>query len=289
MKVYVADQAGFCFGVKRALDIIERLHEEGKDTCIYGELIHNRTVLDELKAKGIDCLESLDNLPPHKTVVIRTHGIPRDVESDLQSRKENGELDYIDATCPLVKKLQNIIEERANGNARIVIAGDPNHPEIIAAKSYAAKSKFEPMIIGSEDDALRLENEESIDLVAQTTLDTEFFDKIVSILNAKTKQLNVYNTICKATRVRQDAIRKLAPEVDFVVVVGGKNSSNTQKLYRIASKHNKNTFLIENSKELNETDFIRKVGQFKTVGITAGASTPPEEIEKIKKIFISLV
>ncbi len=277
MKIYIAEEAGFCFGVKRALRIISQLNEKRHDIQIYGQLIHNRTVLDQLKAKGIDTIGTLDRLDPKKKLVIRTHGIPKQEEEKL---KKEG-IDYVDATCPLVKKLHLIIEKLNKEKTLIVIIGDRNHPEIIAAKSYAHNA----VVINSEAEAAKIKKTGSLSVIAQTTLDTDHFKKIVSRLAGKATKLDVYNTICEATKTRQQAIKKLAPEVDFVVVVGGKNSSNTRKLYDIALKRNKNTFYIEKSSELNRTHFIEQIKDFSSAGITAGASTPPEEIEKVKNIL----
>jgi 4-hydroxy-3-methylbut-2-enyl diphosphate reductase len=284
MKVYVAEQAGFCFGVKRALDISEQLHEQGHEIQIHGQLIHNPTVLENLKARGIECIDSLEQVDPAKTLIIRTHGIPKEVENNL---KEKG-INYVDATCPLVKKLRKRIEELNSRDTRVVIVGDRNHPEITAAKSYAPQAA----VIGSEEEARGFDTGgSSISVVAQTTLDSNFFDRIVAILEEKTKKENlyVYDTICSATKERQEAVKKLASKVDFVVVVGGKNSSNTKKLYNIALEKNKNTIHIEKSSDLylyrDDAKFTKKTAHFQSVGITAGASTPPEEIEKVKLFF----
>jgi 4-hydroxy-3-methylbut-2-enyl diphosphate reductase len=277
MKIYIAEEAGFCFGVKRALKIINQLNEKRQEIQIYGQLIHNRTVLDQLEAKGIDTIDTLDQWTPQKTLVIRTHGIPKQEEEKL---KEQG-IGYVDATCPLVKKLHRIIGKLNKKKAQIVIIGNKNHPEIIAAKSYANNA----VVINSRAEAQKIKKTDSLSVIAQTTLDTDHFEEIVSYLAGKAEKLDVYNTICNATITRQQALKKLAPEVDFVVVVGGKNSSNTRKLYHIALKRNKNTYYIEQSSDLNRTDFIKQIKDFQSAGVTAGASTPPEEIKKVKNIL----
>jgi 4-hydroxy-3-methylbut-2-enyl diphosphate reductase len=279
MKVYIAEEAGFCFGVKRALNIINHWHEKGHEVQVYGQLIHNRSVLDDLKAKGVDYIDSLDQLDPKKTLIIRTHGIPKQVEANLE---KNG-VKYIDATCPLVKKLQETIAglNTDSPNTQIVIVGDKGHPEIIAAKSYCPDA----IVINSEEEAHNMKSSEHIRVVVQTTSDVDFFEHVTSILENKTKNLHIYNTICSATKVRQEAVKKLAAQVDGVIVVGGKNSSNTRKLYNIALKKNNNTFHIEESSELYDAHFTAKLKQFQSVGITAGASTPPEEIKKVEKFL----
>jgi len=279
MKVYIAEEAGFCFGVKRALNIIDNLHEKGQQIHIFGQLIHNRSVLDDLKARGIFCIDSLDQRDPEKSLIIRTHGIPLDAESELK----NSNQPLVDATCPLVKKLQEEIRRQSERHPRprIVIVGDANHPEIIAAKSYAPDAD----VIGSEEEARQFNHHDHISVMAQTTLDVDFFDKILTILETKTTGLTVHNTICNATRVRQEAVKKLAPNVDFMMVIGGKNSSNTKKLFNIASQHNQHSFHIESSDDLQDVQLLEKVAHFDSVGITAGASTPPKEIEKVKHFF----
>jgi len=277
MKVYIADEAGFCFGVKRALNLIARLNEKNQNVQIFGQLIHNRTVLKNLEKKGIGYIESLEDLDPKKKLVIRTHGIPKDVESEL--RKQN--IEILDATCPFVKKIHHIVEKIDGQKKRVVIVGDGNHPEIIAAKSYAPGA----VVVNSTAEAEKIKKSKALGVVAQTTLNSDFLKKIVPALLDKAEKIEIHNTICHATRIRQEAIKKLAPRGDFVVVVGGKNSSNTRKLFEIALEKNPNTFLVEKSSDLYNLDFIDRVSFFKSVGITAGASTPPGEIEKIKEFF----
>jgi 4-hydroxy-3-methylbut-2-enyl diphosphate reductase len=277
MKVIVAEEAGFCFGVKRALRLINQLHNSGQGIQIYGELIHNRTVLNNLDKKGIPCIDSLDQLDPAKKVMIRTHGIPLKEEKILQKR----EIDYVDATCPLVKKTHKIIEKLNRQKTQIVMVGDRKHPEMVAARSYANDA----LVINSIEEARQIAYRNRISVVTQTTLNMDFFKEIISVLLEKTARLEIYNTVCSATRVRQEAIGKLAPGVDFVVVIGGKNSSNTRKLFEISQKKNKNTFFFERSDELHDPGFLEGIKNFNSVAITAGASTPPEEIEKVKAFF----
>jgi len=277
MKVYIADEAGFCFGVKRALNLIAQLNEKNQNVQIFGQLIHNRTVLKNLEKKGIGYIESIDELDPGKTLVIRTHGIPKHVENELRRKK----IGILDATCPFVKKIHRIVGKIDSGKSRVVIVGDGNHPEVIAAKSYTPDAD----VVNSMAEAKTIKKSKTIGVVAQTTLNSDFLKKIVAVLLDKAETIEIHNTICHATRIRQEAIKKLAPEVDFVVVIGGKNSSNTRKLFEIASEKNPNTFLIEKSSDLHNLDFIERVNFFKSVGITAGASTPPDEIERVKDFF----
>lgn len=277
MKVYIADEAGFCFGVKRALNLIAQLNEEDQNVQIYGQLIHNQSVLKNLEEKGIGYIETIEELDREKKLVIRTHGIPREVENKLRKEK----IEIIDATCPFVKKIHRIVENIDCEKNLIVIVGDKNHPEIIAAKSYSPDA----VVINSLQEANQVKKRDAISVVAQTTLNLDFFKQIVSVLLEKAEKLVVYNTICYATKIRQEAVKKLAPKVDFFVVVGGRNSSNTRKLFEIALERNPNTFLIEKSSDLYDPDFIKRVSFFKSVGITAGASTPVDELERINEFF----
>ncbi|MCI0471046.1 MAG: 4-hydroxy-3-methylbut-2-enyl diphosphate reductase [Candidatus Aminicenantes bacterium] len=259
------------------MNLIARLNEEDKSVQIYGQLIHNRSVLKSLEEKGNTCVETLAEIQPGKPLIIRTHGIPRDIENKLREEK----IEIIDAACPFVKKIHHIIEKIDSRNKPVIIVGDKNHPEIIAAKSYLPEAR----VINSIEEVSRLQKSKTISVIAQTTLNSEFFKQVTAALLDKAEKLEIYNTICNATRIRQEAIKKLAPQVDFIVVIGGKNSSNTRKLFEIALGKNPNTFLIEKSSELYNPDFIDRISFFRSVGITAGASTPPDEIGKVKEFF----
>ena len=280
MKVLVAEEAGFCFGVKRALKLIEQVHNKGQQIQTFGPLIHNKTVLDDLRKKGIDSIDDLSVRDPLKTLVIRTHGIPCQVEADLKRRC----IPYLDATCPLVKRAQEWIAKLDNERTQIVIVGDKDHPEIVAACSYARRAR----IVNSLQEARAMPFRRRISVVAQTTLDTDFFKSIVCELLARAETIEIYNTICAATRVRQEAIRKLAPRVDVVVVIGDVDSSNTRKLADIARQNNPRTFHIQSSRELEDGCLLDRLGRFASVGISAGASTPPDEIQRVRDFFKNL-
>lgn len=280
MKVFTAEKAGFCFGVKRALTLINGLHQKGKTIRTFGPLIHNRAVLKTLEKKGVRSISALKEIGRGETLVLRTHGISRRIEDQL--KKDT--IPYVDATCPLVKKTHQIIEKLDQQKTRIYLIGDPTHPEIVASKSYAGRVT----VINSVEEAMELPASRKISVIAQTTLDLEFFKNVVSILLEKAESVDIYNTVCAATKERQKATRKLAGEVDLMVVIGGKNSSNTLKLYQIAKRRNPRTYHIETYRELSDPAFIRRIRSFRTVGITAGASTPPQEIAKARKFLQSL-
>jgi len=277
MKIFTAEEAGFCFGVKRALNIIERLHESNESIEIYGQLIHNNTVLKNLRNKGINYIENLKNQDESKKLIIRTHGI---LNSDEELLKKKN-IPYVDATCPLVKKIHRIIEKVNKSGKRILIIGNKNHPEIMAIRSYTEKG----LVVNSVEELNVLKHNEPVSVVAQTTLDSGFFKMMISEIINRVEHVEIFNTICSATIERQEAVKKLAPKVDFIIVIGGKNSSNTKKLYNISKKINGNTFHIEKSSELNDPELQLKFRNFNSVGITAGASTPPEEIEDVKVFF----
>jgi len=273
----VAAEAGFCFGVKRALNLISELQGAEKPVTTYGPLIHNEAVLADLRRQGVTLTRSLDQVEPGRILITRTHGTSRADEERLRSQR----IDYVDATCPLVKKSHRIIIDLAARGLPLVIVGDRRHPEIEALCSHAP----EAMVINSEEEALALPRTPALAVVAQTTLNTDFFHRIVSILVDQCERIEVFNTVCQATRVRQEAVRALAPTVDFVVVIGGRNSSNTNKLVDIARERNPRTYHFETAAELDTPEFLREVGGLAAVGITGGASTPPAEIEKARAFF----
>ncbi len=280
MKILVAEEAGFCFGVKRALKLINEYHRQGKKIQTFGPLIHNVPVLNDLAAKGIEHISAVDKIAKSKTLCIRTHGIPRDIELELQRQG----VSTLDATCPLVKKGQKIIEALDRADSKILIVGDKHHPEIVAARSYAGKVQ----IINSLAAARALRRCREISVVAQTTLNTEFFKEVVAILLDKTEKLHVFNTICQATRDRQEAVKKLAPKVDAIIVVGSKISSNTKKLFNIARIKNKNTLRIETCADLQNKRILAKLKKFNSIGISAGASTSPQELDNVKNFLQKL-
>jgi 4-hydroxy-3-methylbut-2-enyl diphosphate reductase len=280
MKILVAEEAGFCFGVKRALKLINEYHRQGKKIQTYGPLIHNVPVLNDLAAKGIDHISAVDKIAKNKTLCIRTHGIPRDIERRLRQKN----IVTLDATCPLVKKGQKIIEALDKAKCSILIVGDKNHPEIIAARSYAKKVR----IINSLAATRALPRCPEISVVAQTTLNTDFFKEIIAILLDKTEKLHIFNTICQATRDRQEAVKKLAPEVDAIIVVGSKISSNTKKLFNIAREKNKNSLQIETCAYLQNKATLARLNKFNSIGISAGASTSPQELAAVKNFLQKL-
>lgn len=273
MKVKVASHYGFCFGVKRAIKIAE----EHKNAATMGPLIHNQKEIDRLKKDfNVELYSTVDEAKKHDTIIIRTHGIPK---KDLQSLKENN-TKVINATCPFVTTPQQIVKKMSEEKYSIVIFGDADHPEVQGVKSYGDDVHVVPTLADLENLNVKYEK---IATIAQTTKQKEKYLDIVNYLIIKYKEVRVFNTICGATFENQAAARELSSTVDIMIIIGGKNSSNTKQLLNI-SEENCISYLIEDETELKDNWFINKT----LCGVTAGASTPDwiiqKVIEKIEKI-----
>ncbi len=279
MEVKVAKNAGFCFGVKRAVELAHKLSKERLPVYTYGEIIHNESVIEELGRSGVRVIDNLDELKklPEGILIIRSHGIP---ESDYEKLGSMGII-YKDSTCPFVKKIHKLAAKYSSEeNTRVVIVGAAEHPEIIGIKGWCKK---EPVIIENPSDAEKYEGNpyEKHVILAQTTFDLNKFQDIVEIFDKKSYHIIVLNTICNATSERQTETDKLSREVDAMIVVGGKKSSNTKKLYDICIKNCANTYYIQTIHDLDH----EKMRSFRCVGITAGASTPNKIIEEVRTIM----
>lgn len=267
MKIKLADNYGFCFGVKRAI----KLAEENQDSATYGPLIHNAKEIERLKNNfNVALTEDLSDFKPGDKAVIRTHGIPKE---ELK-RLYDSNVEVIDATCPFVTKPQQICEEMSAEGYDIVIFGDEEHPEIKGVKSYASNGAY---VILSVDELEKLHLRERVAVVAQTTRKVEQFLKITDYLIPRHKEVRVFNTICNATFENQDAVKKLANEADVMVIIGGKNSSNTKQLQSIAQSFCADSYHIEDEDEIDPAWFLGK----KLCGISAGASTPDWIIQNV--------
>ncbi|RXJ87445.1 4-hydroxy-3-methylbut-2-enyl diphosphate reductase [Arcobacter sp. CECT 8985] len=278
MQVKLASSYGFCFGVKRAIKIAESY----KNSATMGPLIHNQNEIDRLKENfNVGLYTSLEEVKNNDTVIIRTHGIPKE---DLKNLKKNKDAKVINATCPFVTTPQQIVKKMSKENYSILIFGDSTHPEVKGVKSYGENQDDVHVVMSVKDlDKINFKHDR-IATVAQTTKKKEVYLEIVNALILKNKEVRVFNTICDATFENQDAARDLSKEVDIMIVIGGKNSSNTKQLQAICLEYCKDSYLIENSKELDKSWFKDK----KLCGITAGASTPDwiiqEVVNKIEKI-----
>jgi len=268
MKIEKARSYGFCFGVKRAVEIAEN----SKNAVTLGPLIHNPLEIERLaknfNVKYIDSIEDIDeNI---KRVIVRTHGIPK--EKLIKLKEKN--IEIIDATCPFVKKPQEIVEEMSKQGYDIVIFGDKNHPEIQGVMSYSTHNRVYVVLTPEELKNIKLK--EHIATVAQTTRKISDYLKITNYLIKNYKEVRVFNTICNATFENQDAVKELAKKADIMIIIGGKNSSNTKQLYNIAKEFCE-AYLVESEEELKKEWFKGKAH----CGISAGASTPEWLVEKI--------
>ncbi len=277
MRVIKAKTAGFCFGVKRAVDQVYELagKKEGA-VYTYGPIIHNEEVVIDLEKKGVQVLHTKEELAALEkgTVVIRSHGVAREIYEQIQGKR----LELVDATCPFVKKIHRIVKREGENGREIVIIGNATHPEVEGIKGWCVSKVT---VIGNEEEAQKYEtnSDKGICIVSQTTFNYKKFNKLVEILSKKRYDILVLNTICNATEERQQEARKIAAEVDAMVVIGGKHSSNTQKLFEICKEECKNTYYIQTLEDLD----VQSMQSMSCVGITAGASTPNNIIEEVHK------
>lgn len=275
MEIKVAKTAGFCFGVKRAVDQVYEQVERGQGPIYtFGPIIHNESVVSDLEKKGVHVIDTEEEIRAlsEGTVIIRSHGVSRHI-CDLI--REQG-LTLVDATCPFVKKIHRIVSERSAEGYTIVIVGSGSHPEVEGIQGWC---QGRTVILKDETEAkaLRLAEGERICVVSQTTFNYKKFQDIVEILEERGYNSIIVNTICNATHERQTEARELASRMDSMIVIGGKNSSNTQKLYEICRSVCGNTYYIQTFEDLQSQNF--QSGD--SVGITAGASTPNTIIEEV--------
>ncbi len=275
MEVILAEHAGFCFGVKRAVEQVYEQADTGKPIYTYGPIIHNEEVVKDLENRGVHVLHSETELKAvtEGTVVIRSHGVSKAICEKIEQQG----LECVDATCPFVKRIHNIVEKESNAGRRIVIIGNAGHPEVEGIMGW---SRVPATVIESIEEAenfIAAEDEE-ICIVSQTTFNYNKFQDMVEIFKKKGYNVSVVNTICNATEVRQTEARKIAAQVDVMIVIGGNHSSNTRKLYEICKQECKNTYFIQTLDDL-QLDLPKSV---RLVGITAGASTPNKIIEEVQ-------
>lgn len=267
MKIELAENYGFCFGVKRAIKIAE----ENTNAATYGPLIHNSKEIARLdKDFKVGLVEDFHMFQAGNKAIVRTHGIVKD---ELAQLKKNG-VDVVDATCPFVTKPQEIAQEMSEAGYDVIIFGDEAHPEIKGVKSYA---RHDAKVVTTVADLEGLKLHERIALIAQTTRKVEDYMEIANYLIPRHKEVRVFNTICNATFENQDAVRKLSKKADVMIVIGGKNSSNTKQLFNISYENCKNSYHIEDENDLDAGWFHDK----KHCGVTAGASTPDWIIQNV--------
>lgn len=274
-KIKIADDAGFCFGVKRAMNIAWNeldTNQKGKIFAL-GPLIHNKQAVAKYEEKGLISVDELDQVErgQDNKVIIRSHGVSKKIYDDS---KDKG-LEVVDTTCPFVKKIHYLVNFNYDEGKTIIILGDEKHPEVQGIKGWCHD---DAIVIKTYDEFINYKFDLSKDyfVVAQTTMNEEEFKKIIAEIDSISMKVKIENTICSATRVRQQSARNLAKEVDLMVVIGGKHSSNTQKLVGIC-KEIVDTYSIETAEELKELDFDK----YESIGLTAGASTPDWIIEEV--------
>ena len=279
MEIIVGKTSGFCYGVKTTIEKTEKILEDNKSDEIYclGELVHNKTIIDDFKAKGIKFINNIEEAK--KTTIIRAHGI----EKNIYEKAKRRNIELIDLTCPSVLKIHEIVEKYAKNDYYIFLVGKKEHPETIGTYSFCGKNSC--IISKGSDVEKALENFSKTNLdktliIVQTTYSKKEFEEIVEKIKENLPQnilLEIKNTICKATELRQEETKSMSKKVDLMVIVGGKNSSNTNKLYEIAKANCKKAIFVETKEEIDKNT----IRDFERVGIMAGASTPQKSIDEI--------
>lgn len=277
MEIIIGENAGFCFGVNNAVEKAKEYVKKNEEVNCLGQLVHNKQVTEELETLGIKFIENIEEIT--KPVIIRAHGVTEETYKFLIQKNIN----YIDLTCPKVLKIHEIVKKYKNEGYYIFVIGNKTHPETIGTTSFCGEDYF--VIEKKEDIEKGLENYKTKKnskccIIAQTTYSLKEFDKIVEILKNSIDNIEIRNTICNATQIRQVETDKISKEVDLMIIIGGKNSSNSAKLYEIAKQNCKKTIFIETEKDIDK----KCLEGMKKIGIMAGASTPKECIEKVKKM-----
>ncbi len=276
MIIKKADSAGFCYGVNRAINIVNDLIGEGAKVCTLGPIIHNMEVVRELKERGCRPIESIDELKEGETLVIRSHGVKKSVIDELNARG----VDYRDATCPFVKKIHRIVSQANPETDVVLVAGNPEHPEV---EGIISNCKGDFFTFNNEEeldkilDIIPEKNYKQVKVAAQTTFDTKEWKKSVKKIKKVCTNAKIFDTICNATSVRQSEAEQIAAQSDFMIVIGDRHSSNTGKLFNICKRQCPGTVLIETANELD----LSRVRAAKQIGVTAGASTPARIIKEV--------
>ena len=276
MNIRVAESAGFCFGVNRAVNMVYSLINENKKVCTFGPIIHNMEMVHELEEKGCYSVSNLNDVPEDSTLVIRSHGVPFEITEDI---KKSGIL-CADATCPFVRKIHNIVNNESIDGRTILVAGNRNHPEV---KGIISHCKGELFTFNNEEELQEIANNflieknRPISVVAQTTFDTKEWKKCLKTVKKVYTNAKIFDTICNATAIRQNEAQQIAEKSDMMFVIGDRHSSNTSKLFDICKRKCNRTFLIETAKDLD----VSALNHARSIGVTAGASTPARIIKEV--------
>lgn len=295
-RIEIADKAGFCFGVDRAVKIVYNIIENGGKTVTYGEIIHNESVVNELKSRGVNVINSPAEIEKleNTSVVIRSHGVGRDIYELLEKRKPFG-VDVCDGTCPFVARIHKIVSEKSAEGFDIIILGDKDHDEVQGIVKHCQKM---PYICGNDAELREILQKKfknfkkKVAIVAQTTYNIIIWEKCCRIIRSECPEAEVFNTICSATAERQQSAVRLAERSDLMIVIGGKRSSNTAKLFDICREHCKACILISDAGELereNIPEKLRELGENFNIGITAGASTPAYIIKEVQNHMSEII
>ena len=278
-EITVAKTSGFCFGVNRAVETVNQLLKEGKKVCTLGEIIHNPYVVNDFKKRGVKVVNSPSETPAGYTLVIRSHGCTK---GDLKFIKEH-DIEFVDATCPFVKKIHKIAESNKEDNQILLAAGSANHPEMVGIRSYFNGESY---VFENKDDLQEIirngviSSKNSIIMISQTTFSKKEWIECTKLIPKGFTNITIHDTICNTTNSRQEEAEKLSKSSDLMIVVGGAKSSNTRKLYEICKK-NTETILVESAENLPNINYKK----YTKIGIAAGASTPMNLVEEIK-IFL---
>jgi 4-hydroxy-3-methylbut-2-enyl diphosphate reductase len=275
MKVILAENSGFCFGVKRAINMaLESVNKKKGEVCTYGPIIHNHQVVEDFRRRGISVIDDTRDLRKGSTCIIRTHGLSPDIIAKFRKKS----VKIVDATCVFVKKAQKLAAKLYKDGYQVVIIGESEHPEVKGICGYTGNRSI---VIRDIEDARKLSFYKKIGVLVQTTQSIENFTNIIPYLIQKSGELKIFNTICNATRSTKDSALKLAEKVDIMIIVGGHNSANTKHLAEVCRSTGVETYHIEDTEELKKEWFLNK----KSAGVTAGASTPDWVINDVVSIL----
>ncbi|MPM39507.1 4-hydroxy-3-methylbut-2-enyl diphosphate reductase [bioreactor metagenome] len=279
MNVKIAKEAGFCFGVKRAMKMAwDKLEANEDGIYALGPLIHNKQAVSKYEEKGLVTVDDISSIPDENSMIIRSHGVGEEVYIDADKKQ----ITIVDTTCPFVKKIHKIVKEYSKKGYEIIVIGDSKHPEVIGINGWCNNNSITVKTL--EDlQSIDLDKSKKYCVVAQTTINSELYLKIVDEISKRTNDVIFNNTICSATKVRQQAARELSKEVDCMIVIGGTHSSNTQKLVNIC-KEFVSTFAIETKDDLDSS----ALKKYSTIGVTAGASTPDWIIDDVIEFIKSI-
>lgn len=283
MEIIVGKNAGFCYGVKNAVDNATKELENNENVCCLGEIVHNSKVVKDLEEKGMKFIDNLSENTDKSKTIIRAHGVPKYIYEEAE---KNG-IELVDLTCPKVLKIHKIVSEYADKDYFIFLVGNKVHPETLGTASFCGENSCVIEIeedIDNAIDKLNKSNKKNLLVVVQTTFSMEKFNKYIEHIKSNIGDninLEVINTICNATKIRQEETEEMSKLVDFMIIIGGKNSSNTKKLYEISCKNCEKVICIEDKSEINltELDGVNKVG------VMAGASTPQKSVDEVVELL----